>query len=425
MSKLDREIFLIIVISIIKNLRRFKNLINVKMYPAENGDCFLISLGEESRKHILIDCGYADTYHNYLKNDLQMLKKLGEKIDLFIVTHIDEDHILGAIAFIEENNESKIIEIEEVWYNCYRHLQIDKKEGALNEKETKILQREIALGESYIKRESFSGVDKSEVSIKQGSTFGALLLKGGYKWNSSFEEKAVSQDNIEKVELGDVSINILSPNNEKLEKLKKKWIKELTNKKWNFNITEDSLFDDAFEFMLLMYEELQIDKTEVSSEEILTIESLQKNIQRKGNLDNSPTNGSSIAISINYKERNLLFLGDAHPDILYKNIRNLGIEKFDLVKVPHHGSSKNMTLELSGVLKSDKFLISTNGNKHTHPDLESLAKLIYMNQDINKEFYFNYETKASKWLSTKEMKKSFNLEIVEGNSSTPLNVAVD
>ena len=37
-----------------------------------------------------------------------------------------------------------------------------------------------------------------------------------------------------------------------------------------------------------------------------------------------------------------------------------------------------------------------------------------MNQDINKEFYFNYETKASKWLSTKEMKKSFNLEIVEG-----------
>lgn len=37
------------------------------MYPAENGDCFLISLGEENRKHILIDCGYADTYHNYLK----------------------------------------------------------------------------------------------------------------------------------------------------------------------------------------------------------------------------------------------------------------------------------------------------------------------------------------------------------------------
>lgn len=366
------------------------------MYPAENGDCFLISLGEENRKHILIDCGYADTYHNYLKEDLQELNKLGEKINLFIITHIDEDHILGAIAFIEDNNKSKNIEIEEVWYNCYRHLQMEKDQEKLSDKEKRILQREIALGESYVKRESFSEINKSEVSVKQGSTLGALLLAGGYKWNSSFDGKAVSQDNIEKIKFDDISINILSPNDEKLEKLKKKWLKELTNKKWNFKITEDQLFDDAFEFMLLMYEELQIDKTEVSLEEIKTIESVEKLIQGKINLDNSPTNGSSIAICINYKGRNLLFLADGHPDILYKNIYNLGIEKFDLVKVPHHGSRKNMTLELSEILKSDRFLISTNGNNHTHPNLESLAKLIYMNKDMSKEFYFNYETIASK-----------------------------
>lgn len=395
------------------------------MYPAENGDCFLISLGEENRKHILIDCGYADTYHNYLKEDLQELKKQGEKINLFIVTHIDEDHILGAIAFIEDNNKNKIIEIEEVWYNCYRHLQIDKNQEVLSDKEKRILQREIALGESYVKRESFSEISKSEVSVKQGSTLGALLLAGKYKWNSSFEGKAVSQDNITKIEFNDVIINILSPNNEKLEKLKKKWLKELTNRKWNFKITSDQLFDDAFEFMLLMYEELQIDKAEVSLEEIKAIESVERLIQGKVNLDKSPTNGSSIAICINYEGSNLLFLADGHPDILYENIYNLGIEKFDLVKVPHHGSTKNMTLELSEVLKSDRYLISTNGNKHTHPNLESLAKLIYMNKDISKEFYFNYETKASKQICTEEIKKSFNLEVVVGNGSTPLNIAVD
>lgn len=395
------------------------------MYPAENGDCFLISLGDENRKHILIDCGYADTYHNYLKKDLQELKKSGEKINLFIVTHIDEDHILGAISFIGENNKSEIIEIEEVWYNCYRHLQIDKNPGNLSGKENRILEREIALGESYIRRESSSEIRKSEVSVKQGSTLGALLLVGGYRWNSSFEGKAVSQDNIGEIEFGNISINILSPNNEKLENLKKKWIKELTNKKWNFNITADQLFDDAFEFMLLMYEELQIDKTEISLEEIETIQSVEKLVQSKIILDNSPTNGSSIAICINYKGRNLLFLADGHPDILYENIYNLGIEKFDLVKVPHHGSRKNMTLKLSEILKSDRFLISTNGNKHTHPNLESLAKLMYMNKDMSKRFYFNYETNASEWICTDEMKKSFNLEVVVGNGSVPLNIAVD
>jgi len=395
------------------------------MYPAENGDCFLISLGEEHRKHILIDCGYVDTYHNYLKKDLQEIKKRGEKINLFIITHIDEDHILGAIAFIEDNNNSRYIEIEEVWYNCYRHLQMEKNQGTLSDKEKRILQREIALGESYVKRESFSEISKSEISVKQGSILGALLLVGEYKWNSNFEGKAVSQDNIKKIEFDDVSINILSPNDEKLDKLKKKWLKELTNKKWNFNITEDQLFDDAFEFMLLMYEELQVDKTEVSLEEIKTIESVERLIQGKVNLDNSPTNGSSIAICINYKGKNLLFLADGHPDILYKNIYNLGIKKFDLVKVPHHGSSKNMTIELSEVLKSDKLLISTNGNKHTHPNVEALAKLIYTNKEIKKEFYFNYETKASKWIDSEGIKKSFNLEVIVGNGFSPLNVVID
>lgn len=396
------------------------------MYPAKNGECFLISFGNEKRKHILIDCGYACTYHNFLKRDLEELKRLDEKINLFIVTHIDEDHILGAIEFIQENNDLKIIEIEEVWYNCYRHLQIDKNQESLSDKETKILQREIALGESYIRRESFNGINKSEVSVKQGSTLGALLLTGGYNLNRSFEGKAVSKDNIKKIELEEISINILSPNNEKLEALKKKWFRELTKKKWNFNITEDKLFDDAFEFMLLMYEEeLLIDKTEISLEKITPVESVQNLIQRKVNKDNSPTNGSSIAICMNYEGKNLLFLADGHPDILYESIYNLGIKTFDLVKVPHHGSKKNMTIQLAELLKSNKLLISTNGNTHTHPDLESLSRLIYMNKDTNKELYFNYETKVSNWISTEEIKNAFNLEVVVGDGSSPLNIVID
>ncbi|MDE9439755.1 hypothetical protein EWS82_11340 [Staphylococcus xylosus] len=52
-----------------------------------------------------------------------------------------------------------------------------------------------------MKRESSSEISKSEISVKQGSTLGALLLAGGYKWNTSFEGSAVSHDNIEKLKL--------------------------------------------------------------------------------------------------------------------------------------------------------------------------------------------------------------------------------
>lgn len=395
------------------------------MYPAKNGDCFLISLGEKKRKHILIDSGYAETYHKYLKEDLLELKKRDEKINLFIVSHIDEDHILGAIAFIEDNNRSRFVEIDEVWYNCYRHLQVKQQQITLSDKEKRILRREITLGESYVKRESSNEVSKSEISVKQGSSLGALLLLGGYRWNTSFGGSAVSYDNKEKVEIDDVLINILSPNTNKVEKLKENWLKELSDRKWNFNITRDELFDDAFEFMMLMYEEPQVDITSISLNEIKTVESVEKLIEDKVNLDTSPTNGSSIAICINYKEKNLLFLADGHPDILETSIYNLGIEKFDLIKVPHHGSKRNMTLGLSKLLKGNKYLISTNGKNQTHPDLESLAKIIYMHRNIKKKFFFNYKVKASKWISTEEIKKSFNLDVSVGDGTSPIDIVID
>lgn len=44
-----------------------EEMIKIKMYPAKNGDSFLISIGNTEKKHILIDCGYIDTYESFLK----------------------------------------------------------------------------------------------------------------------------------------------------------------------------------------------------------------------------------------------------------------------------------------------------------------------------------------------------------------------
>lgn len=55
-------------------------MIDVKMYPAKNGDSFLISMGIETKKHILIDCGYIDTYRKFLKSDLQHIASRGDVV---------------------------------------------------------------------------------------------------------------------------------------------------------------------------------------------------------------------------------------------------------------------------------------------------------------------------------------------------------
>ena len=47
-----------------------------------------------------------------------------------------------------------------------------------------------------------------------------------------------------------------------------------------------------------------------------------------------------------------------------------------MTKISHHGSRKNTSNELLELIKCRKFLISTDGKQHYHPDKESLSRII-------------------------------------------------
>lgn len=63
----------------------------IKTFQSGTGDCILLRLEEgEQRYAIMVDCGwYEEPIKHYIQNTLE------EKIDLLIVTHIDNDHIVG------------------------------------------------------------------------------------------------------------------------------------------------------------------------------------------------------------------------------------------------------------------------------------------------------------------------------------------
>jgi len=113
--------------------------IRIEMFPAEGGDAFLLRF--DNKKNIMIDIGYRDTYTNYIKDRLLQLKEQGECIDLLVITHIDEDHIGGAIKFLQENGEAdnpNVIDVKEIWHNSYRFLQFEKeKVEKINRREKK------------------------------------------------------------------------------------------------------------------------------------------------------------------------------------------------------------------------------------------------------------------------------------------------
>src|SRR5690606_1735701 len=104
------------------------------------------------------------------------------------------------------------------------------------------------------------------------------------------------------------------------------------------------------------------------------------------------TNGSSIAFILQVQNKRILFLADAHPGMIVQSLdeyQNEGTIIFDLIKVSHHGSFGNISRELLNKIDSERYIISTNGQKHGHPDKETIAHIITTKADFHRKLYCN------------------------------------
>ena len=137
--------------------------------------------------------------------------------------------------------------------------------------------------------------------------------------------------------------------------------------------------------------------------------------------DSAAPNGSSIAFLAEFAGRSLLFSADAHPDVLIAGLRKLARERarvpagtpagkvpplrVDVFKLPHHGSSANVTLELLDTVKADHYIISTSGRRFKHPDAEAMARVITRGRpasNMTPTLWFNYETSTTRpWMNPK------------------------
>lgn len=411
-------------------MKNFQNHIIIEIFPSLYGDSFLVSINPDSKDEIylIIDCGFG--YKEFVLPKLIDLKNNKKKINKFIISHYDRDHIEGAISFFEENGfniDRKIIEVEEVWLNTYRHLQLSKRSN-LFKKVTNLSSKDNIRLSSFISEKSSilsSSNKEKHISSKQAINLGSLIYGGGYSWNKSFKNKAVSIDNKKVIKLADsVSINILSPNNEKLEKLEGDFERALY-KLGIENISDDKIIDDAYELFVLNEENKSI-----SNEKLISSTSINKltidlvNSYSSFNEENDPSNpnGSSIAFILKNNSKKILFLADAHFDIIISSLKELFPDSsnypifFDAIKVSHHGSKKNNSKSLYEIIDSPKFIFSTNGKhpKHKHPDIETICTII--NRPINKklkkrDLIFNYDLDILKLFEDSSLKKQFNYEI--------------
>jgi len=203
-------------------------MLSLKMYPARNGDAFLIRENMTKPTAILIDGGYASTFQAFISPDLIHLAQRGYSLDLVVATHIDVDHLSGLLAFFKLNGSSeapKIIQVEDVWHNSLRSLEFTTAADGNMIPDDEDLLVEIRRRGYPMPAEPM--IDPVEISARQGSSLAALLLGGGYRWNTGDGTRSINSAETSLFELRpDVRLRVIGPPVARLERLQRRWIAE-------------------------------------------------------------------------------------------------------------------------------------------------------------------------------------------------------
>jgi metal-dependent hydrolase (beta-lactamase superfamily II) len=194
--------------------------VNIKVFPAKGGDAILISLNNYT---ILVDSGYPNTY-KIIKKELEK-SMYNKRLDMFIVTHIDNDHILGGIELLKDTGLNKQIKIDNILFNGYR--QILGKKDLENSKDVdyKCKMMEISsIGE--INLDEFEGESLDDIGYEEGKTFSELLKEKKCNINKGFPEGVFKKDSnsYNTINISNNSkIIIITPTKDKLINLIDKW----------------------------------------------------------------------------------------------------------------------------------------------------------------------------------------------------------
>ncbi|WP_143559435.1 hypothetical protein [Sphingobacterium sp. JB170] len=297
-------------------------------------------------KNIFIDSGYKATFLTYIKADIFTDFSSEEKINLWVITHMDEDHINGIIVFLSMLKQIEKPEmIEELWFNCFERLNLpDNSSGK-------------------------SGI-KNAIKVREFLT------------EENFSAKVIDQltSKVEPVKIGNAQLTVLSPDIEGYTALAGHWA-QLEEYYWENENKSKSADEDEF-----------------PADDAIIIEELASRKYFKED-ENDVANRTSIAFLFEHPEISVLFLGDAHPSLVVSAIEQLNKSRgeklnVDYIKLSHHGSRKNFHHSLLDVVDCNRFIISSCGdNCDGLPNKETFARILSRTDKEKKiYFYFNYDT---------------------------------
>ncbi len=339
------------------------------MHPGKDGDCIQLSWGTTAvLHHLIIDLGRSATYRD-IKGDLETL----ENVELFVMSHVDADHIAGAIPMVRQ--DAPPFAPKRVWYNSRPQLKAAETRSPIVE----------------------------PLSARQGEKLARGIVRFQWPWNAEFASEIVSTDSPEarqSIDIADgLKIRLLSPNDARLVALLPEWDHSLANA--NIRTFDPDVDPDP---LSPVFEPLGIPNVGD-----LAVADYKR--------DRTEANGASIAFIAEFAGKRVFLAADAHSEVLESALQPLadaegGKAHIDLMKISHHGSKANTSKRLPGLIDCTRFVISTDGLRHNHPDKECIARLLAADKDRQKTLFFNYRQPNTDIWDSAMLKADWNYDAI-------------
>jgi hypothetical protein len=334
---------------------------------AREGDCLLLHFGTGAEPGLaIIDGGPAQVYAHHLKPRLEAITAARGlptghplPIDFVMISHIDDDHITGILDLTRElvmakdAHRAPLVKIRSVWHNTFD----DILGNGAQELATAV---NVHFGAASLGGDS--GTDglnevsaKVLASVAQGIRLRDDARKLALRVNREFGGQPVmAAAESAPVDMGHgLMLTVVGPMKAQLVRLQKQ---------------HDQFLRE------------QQEKPAAALAEFA---------------DNSIPNLSSIVVLAEADGKRILLTGDARGDRIIEGLELVGLLppggtlEVDVLKMPHHGSARNMETSFLRRVRARHYVFSGNG-EHGNPERETLEMLRQARPDGPYDIHLTY-----------------------------------
>lgn len=350
----------------------------LEVLPARKGDCLILHCGTEAAPGlILIDGGPAGTYAESLRDRLMELRAerdLAEEeplvINLVLVSHVDDDHIVGIIDLFQEmkararGGEPPLFQVERLWHNSFDHV--------VGNDETSAFLASSQFGAAATQGDAEAMAEDADEEMRDALKILASLPNGDLlrelasdpaldvPINPEFDDELI-QTTVGRpttAEVEGVTFTILGPRRPELQKLQADFDEWFANRPRNAG--------NAAAFLAAYGRE-------------------------------TVTNLSSIvAVAEDPDGKRILLTGDARGDKVLKGATETGLLEpdgaypVDILKLPHHGSAGNIQPDFLTAFPARSYVFSGNG-KHGNPERKAAEFVLERPRPIDLVFSYRLD----------------------------------